>query len=247
MARAANVLAQMRDLPLARLEEITNGETIMVLAPHPDDESLGCGGLIAQACALGQPPVVTILTDGTGSHPSSPSYPSCRLRYLREYEARQAVATLGLPPDRIHFLGFRDTAAPKSGPDFDCAVTGIVRLMRAYDCRMLCAPWLYEPHGDHEAAQLIARSAARITKAQLLSYLVWGWTLAPDTVLPGRQVDGWRLGICDQLALKRRAIAAHVSQYTDLINDDPNGFRLPPKLLSAITNCPYEVLLGSDG
>ena len=131
----------------------------MVLAPHPDDESLGCGGLIAQACALGRPPVVTILTDGTGSHPSSLSYPPCRLRDLREREARQAVTTLGLPPDRIHFLGFRDTAAPKSGPDFNCAVSAIVRLMRAYHCRMLCAPWLYEPHGDHEAAQIIARSA----------------------------------------------------------------------------------------
>jgi LmbE family N-acetylglucosaminyl deacetylase len=245
MAFAADVLAQMRDLPLVRLEEIAQGETIMVLAPHPDDESLGCGGLIAQACALGRPPVVMILTDGTGSHPSSPSYPPCRLRDLREREARKAVAALGLPLERIHFLRFRDTAAPKSGPDFDCAVAALVRLIRVYNCRTLCAPWLYEPHGDHEAAQLIARSTARIAKARLLSYLVWGWTLAPDAALPDEQVDGWRLGISDQLALKRRAIAAHLSQYTDLISDDPNGFRLPSDLLSAITNCPYEVLLRS--
>jgi LmbE family N-acetylglucosaminyl deacetylase len=235
----------MRDLPLSRLDQITNGETAMVLAPHPDDESLGCGGLIAQACALGQPPIVAILTDGTGSHPLSPSYPSARLRDLREREARQAVDILGLPPGRVHFLGFRDTVAPKSGPEYLCAVNAIIRLMCAYDCRILCAPWLHEPHGDHEAAQIIARSAASITNALLLSYLVWGWTLPPDAALSGTQVDGWRLDISDQLPMKQRAIAAHASQYTDLISDDPNGFRLPSDLLTAITNCPYEVLLRS--
>lgn len=235
----------MRDLPLARLDQISKGETMMVLAPHPDDESLGCGGLIAQACAAGQPPVVVILTDGTGSHPSSPSYPSARLRDLREREARQAAAMLDLPSERIHFLGFRDTAAPKSGPEFVCAVNAIVRLMRACDCRILCAPWLHEPHGDHEAAQIIARSAKSITKARLFSYLVWGWMLPPDAPLPDAQVDGWRLDISSQLPSKRRAIAAHASQCTDLIADDANGFRLPPDLLSAIANCSYEVFLRS--
>ena len=112
MARAGEILALIRGLPLARLDQITKGENIMVLAPHPDDESLGCGGLIAQACALNRPPVVVILTDGTGSHPSSLRYPIARLRDLREQESRQAVRILGLPPERIYFLGFRDTAAP---------------------------------------------------------------------------------------------------------------------------------------
>jgi LmbE family N-acetylglucosaminyl deacetylase len=245
VARAGDILARMCDLPLARLNQITSGENVMVLAPHPDDESLGCGGLIAQACALGQPPIVAILTDGTGSHPASPAYPPSRLRALREREARRAVELLGLPAERIHFLRFRDTAAPTSGPAFTCAVISIVRLMRAHHCRILCAPWLYEPHGDHEAAQLIARSAVRMTQTLLLSYLVWGWTLPADATLPDEQVDGWRLGIADQLAIKRKAIAAHASQYTDLIDDDPNGFRLPSGLLSAVTGRPYEVLLRS--
>ena len=245
MARAGEILALIRGLPLARLDQITKGENIMVLAPHPDDESLGCGGLIAQACALNRPPVVAILTDGTGSHPSSLRYPIARLRDLREQESRQAVKILGLPPERIHFLGFRDTAAPKSGPEFACAVNAMVRLMRIDDCRVLCAPWLHEPHGDHEAAQIIARSAASMTGARLFSYLVWGWTLLPDAILPDGQVAGWRLDISGQLAIKRRGIAAHLSQCTDLISDDPNGFQLPSDLLSAITNCSYEVLLRS--
>jgi LmbE family N-acetylglucosaminyl deacetylase len=43
--------------------------------------------------------------------------------------------------------------------------------------------------------------------------------------------------------VKRRAIAAHASQYSDLITDDPNGFRLPATLLSAFEQ-PFEVFLG---
>jgi len=180
MARAGDILALIRALPLVRLDQIIRGENIIVLATHPDDESLGCGGLIAQACALDRPPVIAILTDGAGSHPSSLRYPSTRLRDLREQESRQAVKIRGLPPERIYFLGFRDTAAPPSGPEFACAVNAMVRLMWIYDCRILCAPWLLEPHGDHEAAQIVARSAAGRTRARLFSYLVWGWTLPPN-------------------------------------------------------------------
>jgi len=165
------------------------------------------------------------------------------LRELREQEARRAVKILGLPPERIHFLGFRDTAAPKSGIAFASAVNAMVRLIREYNCRILCTPWLHEPHSDHEAAHIIARSAARMAKARLLSYLIWGWTLTIDAALPDSQVDGWRLDISKQLSDKRRAIAAHLSQFTDLISDDPRGFQLPSDLLSAITNWPYEVYL----
>src|SRR5260370_23871041 len=46
----------------------------------------------------------SIVTDGTGSHPSSRTYPPGRLRALREREALQAVTILGLPPERLHFL-----------------------------------------------------------------------------------------------------------------------------------------------
>jgi LmbE family N-acetylglucosaminyl deacetylase len=246
MAYAADVLAKMCNLPLASLEQVTNGERVMVLAPHPDDESLGCGGLIAQACAIGQPPVVGILTDGTGSHPSSASYPPHRLRDLREREARLAVAILGLPANHIKFFWLRDTAVPKSGPAFHCAVANIACLLRSHGCRILCAPWRHDPHGDHEAAYLIAQAAARETRTMLLSYVVWGWTLPAHAALPDEAVSGWRLDITNDVAKKHRAIVAHASQYSDLIQDDPSGFRLPRELLRAIAGRSYEVFLKSS-
>src|ERR1700712_4437889 len=100
MTTAGNVHQGWKALPVGNLSDVIGSGTCLILAPHPDDESLGCGGLIAACVAAGPPPIVVILTDGAGSH-HSPSYPPERLRAVREQEARQAVAHLGLPPDRI--------------------------------------------------------------------------------------------------------------------------------------------------
>src|SRR5437762_1448664 len=78
MTRAAAVLAAWRSLPLAGLDRISGGRPLLVLAPHPDDESLGCGGLIAESCARGGTVHVVILTDGTRSPPNSKTHPAAR-------------------------------------------------------------------------------------------------------------------------------------------------------------------------
>ncbi len=238
---AGDLRHRFRALPLADLDSVIGGGTVLVLAPHADDELLGCGGLIAACCARCRPPVVAILTDGIGSHPNSRAYPPGRLRAVRKQEARDATTILGLPQDRLHFLGLRDTAAPLVGPEFDGTITALNDLMRANGCDMIAAPWRHDPHCDHEAADAMARHAAR-AGFRLLSYPVWGWTLPADTVLPDAPVQGWRLDIAAYLPAKRRAIAAHASQYGNLIDDDPTGFRLPPELL-AVFDRPYEVFL----
>ena len=94
----------------------------MVLSPHPDDETLGAGGLIAEACAEGQDVDVIVVTDGSGSHPRSKQYPRQKLVDLRYSEVHRAGVALGLQPDRVKFLGLPDTMAPKAGPLFDAAV-----------------------------------------------------------------------------------------------------------------------------
>jgi LmbE family N-acetylglucosaminyl deacetylase len=242
VVRAADILRRLRALPIADVDTITNRSKVMLLAPHADDESLGCGGLIAELVSKGRPPIIIVVTDGTGSHPSSPTFPTSRLRDLRELEMLTAVTILGVPADNLIFLRLRDTATPRFGSDFDSVVRIIECLMGKYQSEVLCAPWLYDPHCDHEAAQLIARAVAERTNAALLSYPVWGWLLADDTLLPSMAIKGWRLDIRKHLDLKRQAIASHASQYSDLIADDPYGFRLPAELLS-VFDLPYEVYL----
>ena len=241
---AGQVLRAIEALPFSTAAEVTGGQPVLILAPHADDESLGCGGLIAALCRAGAPPLVLVLTDGTGSHPGSLAYPAPRLAAVREAEARDAVRLLGRPPDRIRFAGQRDTAAPVSGPAFDAAVDMVEALCRADGTGTVLVPWRHDPHCDHEAAHLLAAAAAGWLGLRHLSYPVWGWTLPADHPLPALP-RGLRLDIGADLALKGAAIRAHRSQYGGLILDDPLGFTLPDGLLRVFER-PWEAFLHQE-
>ena len=239
---AGAALRRIAELPLADLSEITLGRPVLVLAPHPDDESLGCGGLLAEIAARGQQAHVLVLTDGAASHPGSRAYPPARLRALREQETLAAAAALGLGADQVAFLRLPDTAAPQSGAALRAAAARIAEHARARSAATICTTWIHDPHHDHVAAGLLGRMAARAAGARLLSYPVWGWTLPARRWLPAAPVRGFRLDIGPHLAAKRRAIACHRSQTTGLIEDDPAGFRLLDEVLDIFAR-PYEVFL----
>ncbi len=240
----AEALRGMRALPSRDLKAIIGGSAALILAPHPDDESLGCGGLIAAACDRGRPPEVVFVTDGTGSHPRSRQFPPGRLRATREAEARAALRELNLTRDHVTFLRLRDTAAPHRGARFDRAVETIAAIARRRRCGSIFAPWRNDPHSDHLATHLMAAAAARTLRLRHVSYPVWGWTLPPALRLTGT-IRGARLDIRRYLPAKRRAIAAHASQHGGLITDDPGGFQIPSDLLS-IFDEPFEVYLEND-
>jgi len=222
MSKAADFQASWRALPVADLDAIIGSGTCLVLAPHPDDESLGCGGLIATCVSAGRAPLVAILTDGAGSHSGSRAYP---------------------PAHRLVFLEQPDTAAPHEGPAFDAVVVRLLDLVRQEPrCTAVAAPWRHDPHCDHEAAAKAAAEVAKAAGIRSVAYPVWGWTVPAGTALPGAPGLGWRLDISAFLPDKRRAIQAHRSQFGSLITDDPNAFSLPADLLS-IFGSPYETFI----
>jgi LmbE family N-acetylglucosaminyl deacetylase len=217
----------MRALPFATLDAIAPG-TSLILAPHPDDESLGCGGLIALASACGRPPVIVGVTDGAGSHPNSRSHPPPRLRATRAAELIDAAAILGVGAERVHVLGLPDTRAPLVGQDFDTAVAAVGVLVRRFCITTVFASWRFDPHCDHEATAALGEAVAHAAGVRLAFYPVWGWLLPQNEALPVASIAGRRLDIAAVLPCKRRAIAAHRSQYAKLITDDPKAFRLLP-------------------
>jgi LmbE family N-acetylglucosaminyl deacetylase len=240
--RAGDALAAMRALPMRDVASAFGDVGIAVLAPHPDDESLGCGGLIAEACALGRPPLLVFLTDGTGSHPNSAAYPRARLRRVRECEAIAAAAILGVPESRVVFMRFPDTAAPSSGPALQAAAGRLAALARASRCGAMAVPWRHDPHCDHEAAAARASHACAQAGIRLLNYPIWGLTLPPDTLIDAHPITGFRIDITAHLARKRRAILAHASQYAGLITDDPQGFQMTPGFIDRFLG-PTEIFL----
>lgn len=235
---AGVILRQMRQLPVADLDEIAPSATL-ILAPHPDDETLGCGGLAIQCCARGRPPLIVAVTDGAASHPACPPD---RLAALRAAELRAAARILGIPERHVHFLGLPDSHAPCDGPDFEQAVHAVLALIRGHGIGTLLTTWPQDPHRDHQASACIGAVAARISGVRLLYFPVWGWLLPFAQMLPIAGVRGMRLDVAACREQKRRALAAHATQYSALLAGDPGGFRLPADLLAA-TDRDEEVFL----
>ncbi|MBP0491180.1 PIG-L deacetylase family protein [Pararoseomonas indoligenes] len=213
--------------PPAGLLEITGGENALVLALQPGDESLDCGGFIAESCRRGRPPFVMVLQDGSASHPGSNLFPPDRIAAIREGETREAVRRLGLRADRLLMAGLIDGPLPDEGPVFEAAVRGITLVMWARDCNLLLAPWPVD--AARAAAHRIAATVAAGSGVAHLSY-------APPPEAPA---DGWTLAI--PLDTKRQAIAAHASQLDSLVTDDPAPRIVPARRAAA--EQPFETIL----
>jgi LmbE family N-acetylglucosaminyl deacetylase len=232
MTTAGDFHRAWTDLPIGGLDDVIGTGTCLILAPHPDDESLGCGGLIAACVAAARSPLVAVLTDGARSHPNSRAYPPERLRAVRAREVQAAAGHLGLSPDRVVFLNQPDAAAPHAGPGFEAIVARLVALIQQEPaCTAIVAPWRLDPHCDHAAASLAASAAAHVAGIRDVAYPIWGWTLPAASPVPSSPGPGWRFDIRAFLPAKRSAIQAHRSQYGALITDDAGGFRLPSDLL----------------
>ena len=201
----------------------------LILAPHPDDETLGCGALIAAIAASGGRAHTAFVTDGAGSHPDAPGWSRTRIAGLRRTEATAALRLLGgVAP--LH-LDWPDAAPPKPGdPLFERTADRLATWCRARDIRRIAVTWDGEPHCDHEAAAALADAVARRIAVRLYHYLVWGWTV---TDLAER-VRRHRVVSIDTAGAKprqRRAMACHRSQRGGRIAGAAENFRLPDRML----------------
>ena len=200
----------------AWFDDLSQGRAPVVLAPHPDDESLGCGALLAAAFA-GPGARVICMTDGGASHPGSRDWPRPKLAELRAAELDAAIVALGGAASCVTRLGLPDGGMLGLAPRYDEIAAQVAQTIRAAGARVLIAPAPTDPHCDHEATAEIARLAARRTGARLPEHVEHRF----DTV-PAR-------------AAKSRAIAAHRSQHGQVIRDDPGGFVLPEAFLASFT------------
>ena len=192
---------------------------MLALAPHPDDETLGCGGLLALASADGAPTRVAYLTDGEGSHPASLAWPPARLGARRRQEARRACHVLGVTRTPV-FLGLPDAGTP--GADLAAAAARLRAVILRERPGLVVTTWAGEPHCDHQAAWRVARAATAGTPARRLAFTVWAGRLS-DERPSGAPLT---LALVPARAAKRRALAAHRSQLGQVVRDDPGGFVL---------------------
>ncbi|MGI8678721.1 MAG: PIG-L family deacetylase [Jatrophihabitans sp.] len=207
-ARWDDLVAGCGDLPL-----FARDDHLVVLAAHPDDETLGAGGLIASAAASGCAVTVVVATDGDASHPDSPTHTPGRLAGVRRRELYAAVTVLA-PGADVHLLGLPDGRLAEFETELGAAVAKILG-----GHTHLVTPWARDGHPDHEAAARAGGAAAAAAGALHWQYPIWAWHWGGASVLDGQQLRALRLDE-ETLATKRRALACHVSQHRPL-SDEP--------------------------
>ncbi|WP_283563953.1 PIG-L deacetylase family protein [Hymenobacter sp. H14-R3] len=223
----------------------TLGRTVIVI-PHPDDEALGCGGLLALLRQAGQPVAAVLVSDGTMSHPHSQDFSAPARRELRYAELRHALAVLGADETQVLYLGLPDSQVPSAGLAFEDAAAQLASFITEQQATTVLTPWRRDPHPDHRASsQLTAAALAQLLQPpRRLEYVVWAWERAAPADLPQPgEGTGFRLDITAVLPQKQRAIAAHRSQLAPgTITDDPSGFLLSETMLAHFAQ-PTEVFI----
>lgn len=209
---AESWVAALATRPLPALALPSSRRRLVVAGAHPDDETLGAGGLIRTAAADGWQVEVVTATAGEGSHPHSPTHTTQQLAEVRRAELRDAIAALA-PRAAVRCLDLPDGDVASHVAEL---VAALVRLIGTDGGDvLLCAPWRHDGHPDHEAVGRACAIVAARTDAQLLEYPVWLWHWGGEDDVPWGQVVGLAL---DGAALdaKRTAIAAHASQVRPL-------------------------------
>ncbi len=242
----SSLLDNPEQLPLVDAGFLPQLGPVMIVAPHQDDESLGCGGLIALLRKAEHDVFVLFTSDGTGSHPRSRQYPAPALKALREAEALEALHLLGVTADTVEFLGLQDTRVPAAGDGgFEDAVEQTRVAIGRFRPQTVFVPWRRDPHGDHRSTwQIVVAALEHMDSSiRLIEYPVWAWEATDPDDCPGAdEMSGWRLDVSDVVDQKWSAIMAHRSQTTTLIDDDPTGFRLLPNVLEHFRR-PWELFL----
>jgi LmbE family N-acetylglucosaminyl deacetylase len=210
----------------------------VIVAPHPDDEILGCGGLLHQLAQLGRALKVISVTDGSASHPGSRTWPVERLSVVRPQESAEALRRLDLPMHSLQWIrgGFTDTTVAQQE---DQLAAFIQRYLEPTD--VVFTTWANDGHSDHEAVGRASARAAHAAGARLHEVPIWAWHWASpeDERLPW---DRARKIMLDPATIARKRHAAHA--FASQLEGDPQIGLAPVLAPSALERLlqPFEVV-----
>lgn len=210
----------------------------VIVAPHPDDETLGAGGMMSALLRHGCPVAVIAVTDGESSHLPGDWWTPERLRSTRPAESARALFRLGWQRPIVHRLQVPDGAVAAHE---DSLARQLTTLLRADD-RVLTT-WLHDGHPDHEAtARAVVAAAAQVgcAVAQFPIWNRWRVLAGRDALVDGGYVRRFALD-AEALRHKRMALRAYRSQ---LLDDPLSG--APPVVPKAMVRQflqPFELVV----
>lgn len=212
---------------------------VVLVAPHPDDEILGVGGLLRLLAGRGVAVEIVAVTDGDASHPGSPTLTPADLVQARRDETTEALRRLGVEAT-VHRLGHDDGRVGEGESRLRAYLTAL--LGPSGPATWCLATWEHDGHPDHEAVGRAARAACAATGARLLSYPIWTWHWASpaDSRVPWARARTVDLDPVTHDA-KLAAIDAFGTQIAPLSGHPADVAVLPPHVLARLTR-PFEVV-----
>ena len=199
---------------------------LVVIAPHPDDEVLACGGLMSMHRAQCGEILVIAVTDGEASHGTSSRQQASSLAQTRRAERNAGLQRLGLHETCVTRLATPDGQVAQHTLRL---ARQLQSLLRPRD--LVVTTWRFDGHPDHEATGLAASLACLTVGCRLIEAPVWMWHWATpgDLFVPWHRLQ--RLPLMPQASnCKRLALAAHASQLDPLTR--PEGPVLGPAIVA---------------
>lgn len=206
----------------------------LIFSPHQDDETLGCGGLIALKKRQGAEVHIAFLTDGSRGCFERGNTTSERLTQIRKNEALAATKALGVQPSALTFLGFPDggLSTLTSAKEREL-VQSLEELLISVNPAEVYLPFRGDLHDDHRATHRAVLAALRRSgrNPQVFGYPIWALEIPLRAGFRWAELRGLRsVPINEALEDKHRALACYRSQ---LEPQDPSGHvGLPPEFLA---------------
>jgi len=188
---------------------------MLVVSPHPDDETLGAGGLIGLQAARGVPLRVVAVTDGENAYRDG-----IDIADRRSQEQTSALGRLGVPPSHLVRLKLTDSGVTA---EEELLVERLMPLVSEHS--HIVAPWIGDYHPDHEACGRAAVEVARRSGAALTFYFFWTWHRGRPHLFRNLFLKSLALSAESQCA-KREALSEHRSQL-----EHPSGEPILPDYL----------------
>ena len=188
--------------------------SIIILAAHPDDEALGCAGLLKTAEQKGIPSSVVLFTAGEGSHPDSPTYTAEQLAEVRNDEFKQALAYLNADA-ATRRLCFKDGQLHQHSSVIQSYVMELV--LAVPKPILLAAPLHDDGHSDHEVLGKVARAVGKRTNITVAEYPIWYWHWSTPA---DSQWKSWQR-LLDPPGLDRLLISQYYPSQTTALSEKP--------------------------
>lgn len=213
---------------------LNSQKSVMVFAPHQDDETLGCGGMLSLKNEQGLATSVVFITDGQGSHPHHARITPDQLKVIRKQEAIAALTVLSVAQKNIHFLDLIDGKLPALSPEeFNLAVERIRQLLLDFQPEEVYVTYRQDRNTDHEVTYALVEAAISASQLEidLLQYPIWSrWRPWEFDFNSPELKNAYRLPIRRVLKRKRLALEEHRSQCFPLPPDAESS--LPPYFLN---------------